>query len=85
MDSSYSWAYYDRGLAYRMTGQWERALADFNKAVAVDPNYSGIYYHRGVAHSRLGHRVQENEDMKRAVHLGNKDAQKWLRERKGNG
>jgi tetratricopeptide (TPR) repeat protein len=44
-------AYLHRGIAYRGNGNFERALADFAKAVELDPNYGPAYTER--ARTRL--------------------------------
>ena len=38
LDPQYAIAYSDRGLAYHMLGQYERAIEDFNKAIEITEN-----------------------------------------------
>ena len=36
--------YYNRGVAYRVKGDHDRAIADYTKAVALNPNNAEAYY-----------------------------------------
>jgi len=48
-------AYNNRGLAYSNRGQLELAMADYNKALSLDPMHVGAYVNRGAMH------VEKNE------------------------
>jgi tetratricopeptide (TPR) repeat protein len=41
-----NWLYYYRGVAYRQQGQHDKALADINKMLQLDPNDMGALYER---------------------------------------
>lgn len=43
-----------RGLAYARRGDLDRAIADYNRAIRIDPKSAPFYYNRGNAHSRKG-------------------------------
>jgi tetratricopeptide (TPR) repeat protein len=43
----------NRGRAYMLLGQTERAVEDFNRAIRIDPQYELPYYNRGVAYDKL--------------------------------
>jgi tetratricopeptide (TPR) repeat protein len=43
-------AYYNRGLAYLNSGDYDKAITDFNKAIELNPVYVDAYYYRGLAY-----------------------------------
>src|SRR5215475_11653723 len=42
-------AFTNRGLAYRALGDFERALADYDSAIKLDPSYAAAFNNRGAA------------------------------------
>jgi tetratricopeptide (TPR) repeat protein len=47
-------AYLNRGVAFEKTGQINRAIADYDKAIAIDPLYFEAYNNRGVLYGQAG-------------------------------
>ena len=47
-------AYYSRGLAYYDKGDDDRAIADFNEAIRLDPKFAYAYSSRGLAYDHKG-------------------------------
>ena len=41
-------AYYDRGIAYRLTRQFNRAMADLNRSIRLQPDFAAAYVERGL-------------------------------------
>jgi tetratricopeptide (TPR) repeat protein len=41
------WMYFNRGLAYKMLGQLERAYRDYSKAIELNPSFAPAYTNRG--------------------------------------
>src|SRR5215467_604823 len=62
-------SYLDRGNAFAAQGKWERAIADFDLAIAFDPKFARAFYNRAVARYRQGSPAQALDDFDRAIEL----------------
>jgi tetratricopeptide (TPR) repeat protein len=62
-------AYRNRGVAYRLKKEVERAIADFNEAIQRDPKDARSYYNRGLAKRAKGDTVGGNADVTQAKQL----------------
>src|SRR5437667_395115 len=47
-------AYYNRGLAYAANGEFDRAIADFNETIRLDPTDPDAFISRGGAYFATG-------------------------------
>lgn len=65
----HSWAYNNRGIARRDLGDIQGAMADFNRAIELDPDYAAAYDSRGNARRDLGDRQGATADFNRATEL----------------
>jgi Tfp pilus assembly protein PilF len=63
-------AYYYRGLAFENTGQPEKAVEDYNTAIALDPDYREAFMSRGSALETMGRLDSALDDLNRAIALG---------------
>jgi len=63
-----------RGLVYRDMDDHNRALADFNAVIKLEPLEGRHYYNRGVVYHRMGEEHEAITDLTRAVELGCTDA-----------
>jgi tetratricopeptide (TPR) repeat protein len=61
--------YSARGVAYRWSGDYDRAISDFNEAIRLDPEFSIAFGQRGIAYSLKGNRARALADLKTAVEL----------------
>jgi tetratricopeptide (TPR) repeat protein len=62
-------AYNNRGVAYKAKGDLNRAIADYNQAIALDPKYAVAYYNRGVMYNDKGDLDRAIADYNRAIAL----------------
>jgi tetratricopeptide (TPR) repeat protein len=65
-------AYHNRGEAYELRGEVDRAISDYTKAIVLDPNYAPAYNGRGRAYVSKGDYVRAVDDVTRAGELTRK-------------
>jgi tetratricopeptide (TPR) repeat protein len=58
-----------RGLTCLLMGEYDQALADFNRAIELDPNYVWAIASRGVVYGQMGKYDQALADFNRAIEL----------------
>jgi tetratricopeptide (TPR) repeat protein len=68
-------AYEERGVAFRLLSRYDDALADFNRAIELDPEDAWAISLRGAIYHDLGHYDEAFADASRAVELRPKSAQ----------
>jgi tetratricopeptide (TPR) repeat protein len=61
--------YFYRGFAQRQMGSAEAALADYDRAIELNPEFAAAYLNRGAAHYHLGEIEEAVADYTRAVEL----------------
>jgi len=62
-------AFYNRAVAYRETGQWDKAIADYTEAISLDPDDADIFNSRGNAYYGDGQFDQAIDDYDQAIDL----------------
>jgi tetratricopeptide (TPR) repeat protein len=80
-------AYYNRGTAYGNLVQWDKAIADYSKAIEIDPHYSPTivtdrsfniclmaYVNRGAAYGDIGQQKKAIIDFNKAIEIDPKYA-----------
>ncbi|MDR2178378.1 MAG: tetratricopeptide repeat protein [Treponema sp.] len=71
--------YLDRGQAFAETRDYERAIAEYDKAIALDPAYQAAYLKRGDANTNLWNYDQAIADYSRAVELDGQHKDAYLK------
>src|SRR5712692_2691261 len=62
-------AFYNRGIAYFKLNQYDRAIADFDQAIELDPNSFHALSNRGTAYARTREYDRAIEDFNQAIRL----------------
>jgi tetratricopeptide (TPR) repeat protein len=62
-------AFNSRGVAYRLKGEWDRAIQDYNQAVKLDPKFASAFNNRGVAYDKKGEYDRAIHDYEQAIKL----------------
>ncbi len=69
LDHSSLKSYGNRGNAYQMLGQYEKALIDYGRVIALNPVDPLAYPNRGNLHSRMGHHEAAIRDYSQAIEI----------------
>ena len=73
------YAYYNRGqIAQNKEGDLEQAIADYNKAIQINPNYAERYVSRGVARLRQGDARKALEDLRNGLRLDERQVSAYI-------
>ncbi len=70
--------YNNRGLAYDSLGERERALADYNVAIAISPEFVDAYINRGIVYGEGSLFGKAIEDFNRAIAIAPTSAKAYL-------
>ena len=63
-------AYHGRGFCYLNQGQYQKALADFDRGIELTPQVVNLYYNRAHTLAFLGRKSAAAADAKRCEELG---------------
>jgi tetratricopeptide (TPR) repeat protein len=61
--------FYNRGLAYLLKDQYDRAIEDFDQAIRINPTYALAFVSRGGAYSAKGQYDRAIEDFDQAIRI----------------
>jgi tetratricopeptide (TPR) repeat protein len=62
-------AFNNRGIGYRLKGEYERAIQDYNQAIKLNAKFAAAYNNRGVAHDGKGDYDRAIADYDQAIKL----------------
>ena len=62
-------AYYNRGMAYHVLGNYRQAIDDYSKMIEIKPFYEDAYNNRGIAYKSLGNYKQAIDDYSKAIKI----------------
>lgn len=60
----------NRGSLHSRKGNFDAAIADFNRALSLRPDFAPAYYNRGIVYARSGDRKRAGEDFEAACARG---------------
>ncbi len=66
---SESESHYNAGAELHEQGRWEEAIAEYNKAIELDPNLAIVYNNRGAAYFETGQYDLAIADFNKAIEL----------------
>jgi tetratricopeptide (TPR) repeat protein len=58
--------------------KYDEAIAEFSKAIEINPNFKAAYFNRGLVEVVLGQKEKGCLDLSKASELGEKDADKMI-------
>ena len=62
-------SHYNAGAELSEQGRWEEAIAEYNKAIEIDPNLAIVYNNRGAAYFETGQYDLAIADLNKAIEL----------------
>jgi protein O-mannosyl-transferase len=72
-------AYHNRGFSYLQTKQYSEALADFSKAIEINPLDANAWMGRGTLHTRTGNQDQAIVNLNRAIEIDPRYAEAYAK------
>ena len=71
--------YLNTGTAKNNSRDYKGAIADYTKAIELNPNYTLAYANRGISKENLGNLAGACADWRKAANLGDKDSAEWVK------
>ncbi|MDO8637611.1 MAG: tetratricopeptide repeat protein, partial [Dehalococcoidia bacterium] len=67
----------NRGIDLANAGKYDEAIAEYTKAIAIDPKYANAYANRGIAYNNKKQYDMAIIDLSKAIELDTKNADAW--------
>ena len=70
-------AFYNRGNIYMSLGEYQKAINDYDQAIAINPKDAMVFCNRGFAYANLGEHQKAINDYDQAIAINPKDARSF--------
>jgi len=67
-----------QGAVYLDRQMYDEAIAEFNKAIEIDPDFADAYYNRGIANSKKGNLEKAISDYSKAIEINPRDSDAYF-------
>ena len=71
--------YYNRGIEKNKGGDYYGAIADYTRAIELDPRYGNAFGNRGITKKKLGDMKGACSDWRESASLGEENAAQFVR------
>ena len=61
--------FHSRGLSYRFLGEYNKAIADFNKSIKINPKNADVYFNRSRVLEKMGEYSKSKKDLRKSKYL----------------
>jgi tetratricopeptide (TPR) repeat protein len=78
LDSNYTNAYSNRGVAWINKGDYDRAISDFDKTIELNPSHIDAYLNRGSAWKEKGDYDRAISDFDKTIELNPRDGDAYV-------
>lgn len=76
-DSKLELAHTNQGTTYSKKGNYQQAIQEYDKAIAINPSYTTAYYNRSVAYTKTGQYDRAINDCNKVLQLDPKHANSY--------